>query len=222
MSKRAASTLLAWAALLVVFTGLLSLAPLLGGGFGQGVWQDAANFVGIVVFGGLLAAAALYLGHVVKSQRSLKVAEEELGATEQVLKQTLMSIVHYRTGRAWRFWEAAGGKLFLTSSRLIFRAHAGQPWRYELVIPLAELAGAAPCRIVGLPNGLTVERIDGTKELFGCGMESVEEWVSAITVLRTMGPMVEGRGGERPRGQENAGVQQTPRDAEEGYKEDQM
>ena len=49
---------------------------------------------------------------------------------------------------------------------------------------MAEVVEALRCRIVGLPNGLVVQCIDGTNELFGCGLESVEEWVSAITVLR--------------------------------------
>jgi hypothetical protein len=218
MSKRIGRIVLRWAATTVVVTGLLCLAPLLDNGFRYDIWVNAALVGGVAVFGGLLSAGILYLDYVVRSLRSLRVAQEELGVTEKVLKQTQGSTVHYRNGNPLRFWEAAGGKLFLTSSRLIFRAHAGQPWRYEVIIPLAEVTGVSQCRIAGVPTGLVIQCAGVADEVFGVGvLEGLDEWLSAISVVRGIGPMVEGRGADRVAGQENTRIQGAPGVTQEGH-----
>jgi hypothetical protein len=200
---------------MAVVTGLLCIAPFVNNGFRYGFWQNAANVAGLVVLGGLVSAAALYGRHVSERIRSQKLTDGDLGIAELVLKQTPFGFVHHRTGRAWRFWDAVGGKLYLTSSRLLFRAHPGQFWRYELVIPLAEVAKVQPCRVICVPRGLTVVRTDGTKELFACGpLEDLDEWVSAVEVVRAVGPMVEGRRDEAPPAEEDGGMQQTPRESD--------
>jgi hypothetical protein len=210
VSKRI-SLILRWSVLTIIVTSLLCLAPLLDDGFRYDLWVNAALVAGVAVLGGLLSAAILYLGYVARSLRSLRVAQEELGVTEKVLKQTRGSIVHYRNGSPWRFWEAVGGKLFLTSSRLIFRVHAGQPWRYEVVIPLAEVIGVSRCSMPGLATALVVRCADVADELFGVGvLESADEWVSAISVLRGLGPMVEGRSADRAPRRERTGIQEAP------------
>ena len=101
----------------------------------------------------------LYLGYARSAGlRSLQVAPEELGATEKVLKQTRGSIVHYRNGSPWRFWDAIGGKLFLTSSRQSISSERTLQvsQRYECeVIPLAEvIASVGAVARSGLPTGL--------------------------------------------------------------------
>jgi hypothetical protein len=216
VSKRYA-IFLRWAVTTMIVTGLLCIAPLLDNGFRYGFWQNVGLVAGVAVFGGLVSAAILYARHMMLSMRSLRPTEGYLGRTELILKETPWGFVHHRTGRPWRFWEAVGGKLFLTSSRLIFRAHAGQFWRYELAIPLSEVADVKPCYTAHVPKGLTVVRTDGTKELFACDpWENVDEWVSALTVLRTMGPMVEGRG-DGPDVSGTAGGERTAEGVDDGY-----
>ena len=218
MSSRLLRTLLHWAAMTAVVTGLLYLASVPNDGFRYGFWPHAAAVAGMVVLGGLVSASMLYVRQVSQRIRSQKLTDEDLGIAELVLKETPFGFVHHRTGRPWRFWDAVGGKMYLTSSRLLFRAHAGQFWRYELVIPLSEVAEVQPCRVMHAPRGLTVVRTDGTRELFACGLlEDLDEWVSALQVVRAVGPMVEGRRDEAPPGEENVAVQQTPCESDEGY-----
>ncbi len=92
------------------------------------------------VVGGLALAFTVLYG---KSLRTLQLANDDLLLpTEVVKKQTQLNVVYYRTGRPLRFWEAAGGKLFLTTSRLIFKAHPDQPWAFwacDRALPLDEI-----------------------------------------------------------------------------------
>jgi hypothetical protein len=185
-----------WAVSAALLTGLLCLAPLLDNGFGRGFWPDLGAFCTVAAFGGVLGAAVVYLIFAAKSLRGLRLRPEEMSPAEVVAKMTRGSMVYYPGGRASRFWEAVGGKLILNSSQLVFKVHWGQPRVAGVVLPLAEVADAWPCRLLGLsPNGLMVERTDGRRELFGCGLESARDWAAAIMVFRGMGPVMEGRKG---------------------------
>jgi hypothetical protein len=128
-----------------------------------------------------------------KSMRALHLPGSQMRPTEVVMKET--HATHYRT-----FWPlpvrlTVGGKLYLTTSKLVFKSHALQPGPREMVMLLTEIVGARPCRhsLLQLPNGLLIERADGKQDLFTCGMDCpIDEWVSAIKVLRGMGPAIEG------------------------------
>jgi hypothetical protein len=137
---------------------------------------------------GLLVAGCLYLFLVAKDLRNLDIPREELHEAEVVLRETPGSMVHYRSGSPLRFWEATGGRLFLTSQAVEFRAHRGQPWVYRLTIPLGEIAHAAPCRILRLfPGGLRIERADGSFELFSFGrFDRNRDWAEEIMDAREL------------------------------------
>lgn len=135
-----------------------------------------------VVVGGLMA-----LVFHARSVKSLDLPSEELDGGEVVWAKTSGSMVHYRSGNPLKFWEAVGGKLFLTNRVLEFCSHAGQPWSYRLTIPLEQVREACPCRVLGLfPGGLRVERVDGTSELFtfGAAFDVSGAWADAILDFR--------------------------------------
>ena len=102
--------------------------------------------------------------------------------------QTPGAIVHYRTGQPRRALDAVGGKLFLTSHRLVFLAHRGQPFHYRLDLPLQEVADVAACEtVLGLRGGLRVSTAGGKEELFTFGAAREAEahrWREAILRAR--------------------------------------
>ena len=142
MSKRLPLAL-RWAVITAIVTGLLCLAPLLDDGFRYEWWQNAALVGAVAVFGGLVSAGLLYLGYVARSLRSLQVAWEDLGAVEQVLKQTRASIVHYRNGNPC----ASGRPLGASCCSRVCASFSGRTrvsrGADELVIPLTEVIEAA-------------------------------------------------------------------------------
>ena len=95
-------------------------------------WGAPICFTSIVI--GLLVAGCFYLAQVAKEMRSLHLDSEDMLPEEEVSMECFCC--HFRTGRAPKFWEAVGGKLLLTSHRLAFPAHRGQPWHYRLFLPL--------------------------------------------------------------------------------------
>lgn len=133
-------------------------------------WED---FFGIAVAGalvGFLASSCRYLVLLAREIQQLHLPVEKLEEGEEVLLETLHSMVHYRTGRPSRFWEAVGGKLYLTNQRLVFLAHRGQPWHYELSLALDAIVQAETCLILDhIPGGLRVLTAAGEEELFTFG-----------------------------------------------------
>jgi hypothetical protein len=140
------------------------------------------GFMTFVVVGGIT-----YLVYYTKCVNALDLPENELESDEILWGKNGQSMVHYKTGNAYKFWEAVGGKLYLTNKRLEFRAHGGQPWVYRLTIPLQEIRKATPVYILAIvPGALRIERIDGTTELFtfGATFDVSLEWANAIIAFR--------------------------------------
>jgi hypothetical protein len=98
------------------------------------------------------------------------------------------TLVHYRTGQPARFWDGVGGKLFLTTQRLIFVTHRGQPWCYTLSLSLAEIANADTYQLFNsIPGGMRVTTSEGRKELFTFGAIrelEADRWAAAILLAR--------------------------------------
>jgi hypothetical protein len=76
---------------------------------------------------GFMLSGGFYLFLITKDLQKLEIPDEELNESEFALVKNAGSMVHYKSGRPLRFWEAVGGKLFLTNQVLEFRAHRGQP-----------------------------------------------------------------------------------------------
>ncbi len=141
---------------------------------------------------GLLACGILHLLLVQRHLAGLSIPTEDLNESEVQLLKSAGSMVHFRSGRPLRFWEAVGGKIFLTNEVLEFQAHRGQPWVYRLTIPLSAIERAAPLKVLRLfRGGLRVERKDGSFELFTFGAfrkdNNSEGWASAIMAVKAAG-----------------------------------
>ncbi len=168
--------------------------------------RSSAIFVsiGLSLFGGFMVAGMRYLFFLGKNMHRLHMTENDLLLGEIVLQETRGSMVHYRTGRSWRFWEADGGRLFLTNGYLIFKTHGGQPTQYTLAIPLTEVAAVHPCNILSIfPGGLRVETTDGQSELFtfgAVGSNNATRWASDLLAVRDQLSGYEGDRHYPPRG----------------------
>jgi hypothetical protein len=140
---------------------------------------------------GLVASAMLYLYLISKDLAALQIPDDELNDGEFVLLASPRCMVHYRSGEPLRFWDGIGGKLFLTNEVLEFRAHRGQHAVYRKTIPLGQIDGATPCRILGfIPGGLRVGRVDGGFELFTFGAHgNSPNWAAAIMAAKQAGSM---------------------------------
>jgi hypothetical protein len=151
---------------------------------------EEAPFLGASAFGGmtvLVVGGAIYLIHYARCLRQLDLPAEELGDREVLWAKTQQSMVHYLSGNPYKFWEAVGGKLFLTNEFLEFRASPAEYWVYRVMIPLSEVRDARPCTILGFIKGaLRVERTDGSFELFtfGAAFDVSREWAHAILDFR--------------------------------------
>ena len=73
--------------------------------------------------------------------------------------------------------EGRGGRLYLTNRNLIFQPHRFNLQSARVVIPRADIAGAAKCRTWGiLPNGLLVTHRDSSTDRFVIAGDH-QEWV---------------------------------------------
>jgi hypothetical protein len=137
---------------------------------------------------GFFIGVGCYLVQLAKDIRSLSLRTEDLLPTEAILLKTPGSAVHFKTGRPSRFWEAVGGKLFLTTHRVVFLAHRGQPWHYRLSIPLEEIASAETCKVArAFTGGLKVQTTAGNAEIFTFGAVrdlDADLWVDSIYQAR--------------------------------------
>jgi hypothetical protein len=183
LSLRGFLTIAALAALPtgVAIGGYCAVTGVLGPG-------EAALVVLGSVVGGFLVAGVVYLVQLARELRTLHLPPEELLDSEAVVMQTPGSIVHYRTGRMSRVWDAVGGKLVLTNRRLFFLAHRGQPWRYRVVVPLGEVAAVASSLEAGtFPGLLQVTTTQGKEETFTFGAVrelEADRWAAAILQAR--------------------------------------
>jgi len=137
---------------------------------------------------GLMVAGVAYLVQLAVEIRRLDFPADDLCDGEVVKLQSQGSMVHYRTGNPRRTFDAVGGKLFLTTHRLRFVAHRGQPWRYRLDVPLKDIEDAAPCGVMrGLRGGLEVTIAGGRRELFTFGAaraHEADQWSETIHQAR--------------------------------------
>lgn len=75
--------------------------------------------------------------------------------------------------------EAAGGKLYLTNKRLIFKSHKFNFQNHQLSIGLTDINNVTRYKTLGMVNnGVVVTTVNGMKEKFV--VEQVEEWVTYL------------------------------------------
>jgi hypothetical protein len=148
--------------------------------------EAALCAIAIGCFTLLVVGGGTYLVIYAIRMKQLDIPADELADNEVVWARTSHA-VHYRTGNTWKFWETVGGRLFLTSAALEFRANSAEWWVYRIKMPLEEIRRAEPCAIGFLiPGGLRVERRDGSYELFafGAAFDVSREWANAILAFR--------------------------------------
>jgi hypothetical protein len=133
---------------------------------------------------GFMFAACWYLVQYGRELKSLDLSPDQLEPHERVLRRSGRPIIHYKTGKLWKTWQGVGGKLFLTSQRLVFLAHRGQPWHYQLYLPLTDIVTVEPSDAgPGVPGGVAVILDGGRREVFGwgaIGFLATDEWIDAI------------------------------------------
>jgi hypothetical protein len=142
----------------------------------------AIGLLTLVVGGG-----ASYLAYYVRSIKNLDLPAQELEDEEVVWAKTALSMVHYKSGNPLKFWEAVGGRLFLTNQVIEFRSFPAELYVYRVTIPLDDIRRARPCTVLGfITGGLRIERLDGTFELFtfGAAFDLSREWADAIMDFR--------------------------------------
>lgn len=135
----------------------------------------------------LVSGGGTYLYLYARQQRELDLPSGELGDDEVVWAKSTGSVVHFRSGKPWKFWETVGGRLFLTNEVLEFRANPLEVRPYRILIALREVRWAKPVALFGIVKGaLRIERMDGTHELFtfGAAFDVSREWASAIENFR--------------------------------------
>ena len=135
----------------------------------------------------LIVGGGTYLVVYARRMRQLDLPADDMGANEVLWAKTSGSMVHYRSGNPWKFWETVGGRLFLTSDVLEFRANPAEIRPYRIVIPLREIRRARACALFGIiRGGLRIERTDGTFELFtfGAAFDVSRAWADAIEEFR--------------------------------------
>jgi hypothetical protein len=169
--------------LLLAFVGLATAIGYFAGAEDEAITRAfAIGFMTLLVSGGVS-----YLVYYARAMKQANITDEELDESEVVWAKTAQSMVHYKSGTPLKFWEAVGGRLFLTNQVLEFRTFPAELFSYRLVIPLEEIRRARPCRILGFISGaLRVERYDGSFELFtfGAAFDVSREWADAIMDFR--------------------------------------
>ena len=86
-----------------------------------------------------------------------------------------------------RRWEAVGGRLFLTSDRLVFTSHAFNVQTGPVEIPLADIRGVVPCwtKFLGLlplvPNSLCISTDQGEHRFV---LHGRSKWAAAIALAQ--------------------------------------
>lgn len=120
---------------------------------------------------GLIAAVGfgLIMGLFVRSKTVARQTAIELPDGEAVEFEGNAN--HFLNG------EGRGGRLYLTNRNLIFQPHRFNLQSTRVVIPRADIAGAAKCRTWGIfPNGLLVTHRDHGMDRFVIAGDR-QEWV---------------------------------------------
>jgi hypothetical protein len=178
----------------LTITGLAALLLGLGFFIGLHCWTDLdleeslLAAVALGVLGAFLVAGTCYVLQLTLELHRMRLPADELEPFEALTLDMKGTLVHFRTGRSWRFWDAVGGKLFLTDRRLLFLAHRGQYWHYRLSIPLGQIANAEPAAVFGgIPGALRITLVDSKQELFTFGAVrglEADRWAAAILLAR--------------------------------------
>jgi hypothetical protein len=169
-------------AILALTAGMSVLGYFVGENTGEPI--PAAIGLGLLT---LFVGGGAYLVHYTRSMNKTTLPKQELEEGEVVWAKTHQSMVHFRTGSALKFWEAVGGRLFLTNQVLEFRSFPAEFFVYRLTIPLEQIVHAESYRLFGLiPGALRVWRRDGSFELFtfGAAFDMSAEWADAILDFR--------------------------------------
>jgi hypothetical protein len=146
---------------------------------------ESAAFTAIgSLFLGFMLAGCCYMVRLKRELQLLDLPRNRLQPNERMIRKSVGCMVHYKGGNPSRTWEGVGGKLFLTSQRLVFLAHRGQPWHYQLYLPLADILTVEPCDAgPGVPGGLAVLLAGGRREVFSWGalrFEDADEWTDDV------------------------------------------
>lgn len=99
----------------------------------------------------------------------------------QVTLKSGETILHSTGGNHVKGIEAVGGKLYLTSQRLIFKSHRLNIQRHELSIDLNAIAYVQRYKVLGVVNnGLAVVTRQNKKEKFVVELQEVDGWLSCF------------------------------------------
>ena len=89
------------------------------------------------------------------------------------------SIIKQGSANHWQGWEAAGGRLFLTDQRLVFKSHRFNVQRHEISIELGEVAFVkARNNFLLVPNGMSIFLRNGHEERFV--IWGRKDWINKI------------------------------------------
>jgi len=104
------------------------------------------------------------------------------------LKTTLRegeTLLRHGAANMWRGIEAVGGRLYLTSQRLVFESHALNIQAGVTMIDLSRISAVRTRRTLMLvPNGIELLLEDGTTRKFVVWHRT--RWLSAITRARSL------------------------------------
>ncbi len=126
------------------------------------------------LFGGALAGFLFgwLVGLFTKSKPLTKDIRIETDADEFILFDTDAN--HFKGA------EAVGGKLYLTTKRLVFKSHKFNIQNHELSIRLPDIDKVGRYKTLGLiNNGLSVSTADNIIEKFV--VQQIDEWVNQLT-----------------------------------------
>lgn len=147
--------------------------------------RELAMFFLLGTCAGLAAVGILYLVfHAVEIQ-TLCFPAEQLRESEQVLRHSPGSLVHYASGGPFRPWSEAGGRLFLTNQRVVFVTFRMQLQYYRLSFELGDILKVEAGE--GLRPGEPLLTTGQGQDRFTFGAFrylEAEEWAAAVLLAR--------------------------------------
>lgn len=94
------------------------------------------------------------------------------------------TLLRHGAANMWRGIEAVGGRLYLTSERLVFESHGFNIQTGVTIIELPSISAVRTRRTLMLiPNGIELLLEDGTTQRFVVWRRA--QWLSAITRARS-------------------------------------
>ena len=93
------------------------------------------------------------------------------------------ALLRHGAANMWRGIEAVGGRLYLTSRRLVFESHGFNIRTGITILQLSDISAMRARRTLLLvPNGIEIRLADGRVEKFVVWRRA--QWLSAITRAR--------------------------------------